>query len=169
MPNIQNIQDLRDNYSVLNEYKYSDEEVVQWVADQTGETFQEVATYLGFSGQKSKLGYWQSTNSTPKDAYVTMSDRGLASTNSQEGTMASGQFFIEMIVGAFILMMIIKISKTHNLMWVPVVGFLAGYAVAQDASYAFSNVFGGLTFSLLCSFIAGVWIQRQKKKADNGE
>ena len=74
-----------------------------------------------------------------------------------------------MFVGAGVLAGIIAISKTHDLMWIPVVGFLVGYVIAQDASYAFSNVFGGLTFGLLCSFIAGVRIQRQKKKADNGE
>ena len=75
-----------------------------------------------------------------------------------------------MFVGAGVLAGIIAISKTHDLMWIPIVGFLAGYAIgAEDTSYAFSNVFGGLTFSLLCSFIAGVWIQRQKKKADSGE
>ena len=78
--------------------------------------------------------------------------------------LGSGQFFIEMIIGAVALGVIIALSKAHNLIWIPVVGFLSGYVIAQDASYAFSNVFGGLTFSLLCSFIAGVWIQRQTKK-----
>jgi len=68
------------------------------------------------------------------------------------------------IVGAVVLAVIISLSKVHNLVWIPVVGFAMGYLIAQDSSYAFSNVFGGLTFSLLYSFIAGIWIQRQKKK-----
>ena len=78
--------------------------------------------------------------------------------------MGVGQFFIEMVIGAAALGAIITLSKVLNLMWVPVVGFLVGYVISQDTSYSFSNVFGGLTFSLLCSFIAGVWIQQQKKK-----
>lgn len=78
--------------------------------------------------------------------------------------MGVDQFFIEMLIGAVALGVIITLSKVHNLMWVPVVGFLVGYGASQDALYSFSNVFGGLTFSLLCSFIAGVWIQQQKKK-----
>lgn len=40
------IQELRNNYSVLDENNLSDEDVIQWVADQTGETTQEVAAYL---------------------------------------------------------------------------------------------------------------------------
>ena len=78
--------------------------------------------------------------------------------------MGVGQFFIEMIIGAAALGAIITFSKVHNFIWIPVVGFLAGYVISQDTPYSFSNVFGGLTFSLLCSFIAGVWIQQQKKK-----
>lgn len=99
-------------------------------------------------------------------SYMSMPERGYSATNASESAMGAGQFFIEMIVGAVVLAAIISLSKVHNLMWIPVVGFLVGYLISQEASYAFSNVFGGLTFSLLYSFIAGVWIQRQKKKGE---
>lgn len=98
--------------------------------------------------------------------YISMSERDYSVSNASENAVEANQFFIEMIVGAIVLAVIISISKVHNLMWIPVVGFLIGYLISQDASYTFSNVFGGLTFSLLYSFIAGVWIQRQKKKGE---
>jgi hypothetical protein len=113
-------------------------------------TDMEIYTYLGTQLQK-----------TP---YTLVSEREHSDPNSSEDVMGVGQFFIEMIVGAVVLTGIVVISKVHNLVWIPAVGCLAGYAISQDASYAFSNVFGGLTFSLLFAFIAGVWIQHQKKK-----
>ena len=75
-----------------------------------------------------------------------------------------GQFIAEMIIGAGALAGIIAISKVHNLFWIPVIGFLVGYLIAGGSTYVYSNVFGGLTFSLMTSFIAGYWFQRQKKK-----
>jgi hypothetical protein len=70
-----------------------------------------------------------------------------------------------MLIVAGALVGIIAISKVHNLFWIPLVGFLVGYVIGgNDPSYAFSNTFGGLTFSFMTSVIAGFWFQRQKQK-----
>ena len=74
-----------------------------------------------------------------------------------------GQFITEMIIGAGALAGIIAYSKGHNLFWIPLIGFLVGYSY-DDASYVYSNVFGGLTFSFLTSLIAGYWFKYQNKK-----
>ena len=115
-------------------------------------TDEEVYTYV-----KTHLGDYPKT-------IVSEVDYGVS--NTSEDAIGSGQFFLEMIVGAVVLAVIISLYKVHNLMWIPVVGFLIGYLMSQDTSYVFSNVFGGLTFSMLCSIIAGIWIQRQKKKGE---
>ena len=71
------IQDLRDNYSVLNENNYSDEEVVNWVANQTGETTQEVAAYLSQTPTTAPQEY------DPYAAYDTA--MGLAGNTGSDG------------------------------------------------------------------------------------
>ena len=123
-------------------------------------TNEEVYAYVKTQLQGKEKVYEQ----VQVGGYTPMSERGYSVTNASENAIGVNQFFIEMIVGAVVLAVIISLSKVHNLIWIPVVGFLIGYLISQDASYAFSNVFGGLTFSLLYSFIAGVWIQRQKMK-----
>ena len=80
--------------------------------------------------------------------------------------MIGAQFFMLMFVGAGALAGIIAISRAYDLLWIPVIGFIVGYLLANDASYRFSNTFGGLTFCFMCSVLAGIWFQRQKKKAN---
>jgi hypothetical protein len=78
--------------------------------------------------------------------------------------MEGVQFFTLMFVGAGVLAGIIAISKVHDLMWIPVISFMVGYLISNDASYRYPSVLGGLTFCLFCSFLAGIWYQRQKTK-----
>jgi len=80
--------------------------------------------------------------------------------------MSGAEFFMLMFVSAAALAGIIAISKVHDLMWIPVISFMVGYLISTDASYRFPSVFGGLTFCFMCSVLAGIWFQRQKKKAN---
>ena len=76
-------------------------------------------------------------------------------------------FIAEMFIGTAALSGIITFSKANNLLWIPVIGFLAGYALSTDPSYHFSSAFGGLTFGFLVSLIATYWLNRKKKKSDS--
>jgi len=75
-------------------------------------------------------------------------------------------FITEMIVGAAALAGIIAFSRINNLLWIPVIGFLAGYTLSTDPSYNFSSVFGGLTFGFLVTLIARYWFYKKEKKTE---
>ena len=78
-------------------------------------------------------------------------------------------FIAEMFIGVCALAGIIALSKANNLTWIPVIGFLAGYALSTDPSYHFSSAFGGLTFGFLVSLIATYWLNRKQKKSDSNQ
>ena len=75
-------------------------------------------------------------------------------------------FITEMIFGAAALAGIIAFSRINNLLWPPVIGFLAGYALSTDPSYNFSSVFGGLTFGFLITLIVRYWFYKKEKKIE---
>jgi len=80
--------------------------------------------------------------------------------------MGSAQFFLEMFVSAGALAGVIAISKVHDLKWIPIIGFLVGYAVSADPTYRFTYVLGGLVYCFLFSLFAGFWFNRKQKKVD---
>jgi hypothetical protein len=79
--------------------------------------------------------------------------------------MQFGQELAYLFISTFSLAGIIYASITIGFSWIPIIAFILGYLMAIDPSFTHPNILGGLTWSLIASWVLVWWKIRKKKKS----
>jgi|TARA_R110002074_G_scaffold209613_1_gene378611 hypothetical protein len=82
--------------------------------------------------------------------------------------MQFGQELAYLFVSTLSLAGIIYASLVIGFSWVPILAFVLGYLMAFDPSFLHPNIIGGLTWSLIASWVL-LWWKRRKNKKENDE